>query len=154
MAFTSCGLLLLPLPLLLFLCAKVSTGGRKDETRRDRCRGIVTLFEKSNAGNEEISTKPSRESKAVTGSTSKEDKTQETEKETHPHCPCNSIQRKNPQGLNGASSTRMRHGVITPHAFQKFYNIRRVLQHFHGSRSPTRTHHFKQRLKQHSLHSQ
>ncbi|PKI49003.1 hypothetical protein CRG98_030590 [Punica granatum] len=102
-------------------------------------------------GNRETSTKLSRESKAATLSTSKEAKTQETKKETHPLRLCSSSLHNNPQAPTGASSAQTHPGEIPPHAYQESFNTHVVLQHFHGSSYHMRTHHFKQRLELHSL---
>ncbi|PKI38808.1 hypothetical protein CRG98_040802 [Punica granatum] len=104
--------------------------------------------------NRETFTKPSRESKAATLSTSKEAKMQETKKEAHPLCPCNSNLHKNLQAPTGASSARTRPGELPPHAYQESFITHVVLQHSHGSRYHTRTRHFKQRPELLSLHSQ
>ncbi|PKI69071.1 hypothetical protein CRG98_010540 [Punica granatum] len=105
-------------------------------------------------GNQQTFTKPSKESKAATSSTSKGDKPQETKKEAHSLYPCSSNLHKSPQAPTGASSARTRLGELPPHAYQGSFTTHVVLQHSHGSRYHTRTRHFMQRPKLHSLYSQ
>ncbi|OWM73875.1 hypothetical protein CDL15_Pgr018935 [Punica granatum] len=105
-------------------------------------------------GNEQISTKPSKESKATTPSTSEGDKPQETKKEAPPRHLCSLILHKSPQAPTGASSARTRLGESPPHAYQESFTTRAVLQHSQGSRFHTRTRRSKQRPELHSLHSQ
>ncbi|PKI46926.1 hypothetical protein CRG98_032737 [Punica granatum] len=92
--------------------------------------------------NQEIFTKPSRESNPAIRNTSGEVKAIGSKKEAHPHRLYNPILRKNPLDLTGASSTRMLHGTIVTLAYRGFYNTRVALQHSHGSRThkkPTRS---------------
>ncbi|PKI67925.1 hypothetical protein CRG98_011521 [Punica granatum] len=101
-------------------------------------------------GNQQIFTKPSKESKAATSSTSEGDKPQETKKEAHPLYLCSSNLHKSPQAPTGASSVRTRLGELPPHAYQGSFTTHTVLQHSHSSRYHTRTRHFKQRPELHS----
>ncbi|PKI46656.1 hypothetical protein CRG98_032998 [Punica granatum] len=105
-------------------------------------------------GNQQIFTKPSKESKAATPSTSEGDKPRVTKKEALPLHLCSSNLHKSPQAPTGASLARTRLGEPPPHAYQESFTTQAILQHSHGSRFRTRTRRSKQRPELHSLHSQ